>query len=515
MQIMYKFKLNLRKSSVVSLIFFNLLLISAFSEEAVLNFGGKLGWNNLVYSRNIEQRNGKFGFQSLGLTSASHNITETTDMYLSFDFKDTIEETGNYTVANSSIIHLGAEKAKIGEGAALFHYNSNNESLTLKPSKTSFFAGAKILKSFTIEFWLCPQTTESGSTILRWWTSLVEGRKTMYQNIAASIFNNKLEWSFLNIWQDKNNKGLDVRLSGKSNIIPEIWSHHLITYDETTGLLEYRMNGKSEAIVYMTETGRESNQVLYSALGTSSDVLIGLNYSGLIDELKVTNFFSQFGMPWEISSLFEKYPQDGGRIETNIIDTGGNKSQPRVLKALYDKPEQTDAEFFIRAADRPFNWNGTYPEWKSIRPNEDIKNISGRFFQIACNIYPDAEGLKSPLIHSFSLEYEKDNLPLPPSKLIARAGDSSVELFWSPSIDTDVKGYLIYFGNKKGEYFVEGSPIDVGNVISYKIENLKNGKIYFFAIAAYDEENGEHAGDTSKEVWARPLQSKKEGKNVE
>lgn len=101
----------------------------------------------------------------------------------------------------------------------------------------------------------------------------------MYQNIAASIFNNKLEWSFLNIWQDKNNKGLDVRLSGKSNIIPEIWSHHLITYDENTGLLEYRMNGKSEAIVYMTETGRESNQVLYSALGASSDVLIGLNYS--------------------------------------------------------------------------------------------------------------------------------------------------------------------------------------------------------------------------------------------
>lgn len=85
-------------------------------------------------------------------------------------------------------------------------------------------------------------------------------------------------------------------------------------------------------------------------------------------------------MPWEISSLFEKYPQDGGRIETNIIDTGGNKSQPRVLKALYDKPEQTDAEFFIRAADSPFNWNGTYPEWKSIRPNEEIKNNFGPFF---------------------------------------------------------------------------------------------------------------------------------------
>ena len=512
---MCKFKLNLRKSSLLSFVFFAILLNSAFSEDAVINFGGTFGWNNLIYSNNIEQRNGKFGLKSLGLSSAPQNITESTDMYLSFDFKETVEETGNYTVGEASLIHIEAQKAKYGEGAALCYDNPGKESLILKPSKGAFFSGAKIVKSFTIEFWLCPQTTESGSTILRWWTSLVDGNKTMYQNIAAGIFHNKLEWSFLNIWQDKNNKGLDIKLTGKSNIIPEIWSHHLITYDENTGLLEYRMNGKTEAITYMTDTGRESRQVLHSVLGTSSDVLIGLNYSGLIDELKVTNFFSKFGMPWEISSLFEKYPQDGGRIETNIIDTGGNKSRPLILKALYETPEQTDAEFFIRAADSPFNWNGAYPEWKSIKPNEEIKNISGRFFQIACNIYSDSEGLKSPIIHSFSLEYEKDNLPLPPAKIIARAGDSSVYLSWPPSIDTDVKGYLIYFGNKKGEYFGEGSPIDVGNVTNYKIENLKNGKIYFFAVAAYDEENGEHAGDTSKEAWARPLQSKKEGKNVE
>lgn len=512
---MCKFKLNLRKRSLLGLVFFNILLISVFSEEAVLNFGGKLGWNNLFYSNNVEQRNGKFGFQSIGLSSAPQGITETTDMYLSFDFKDTVEETGAYSVVSSSILHIEADKAKFGEGAALCDYNSGKESLILKPAKGAFFSGDKILKSFTIEFWLCPQTTESGSTILRWWTSLVDGRKTMYQNIAASIFNNKLEWSFLNIWQDKNNKGIDVRLSGKSNIIPEIWSHHLITYDENTGLLEYRMNGKSEAIVYMTDTGRENKHVLYSVLGYPSDVLIALNYSGLIDELKVTNFFTKFGMPWEISSLFEKYPQEGGRIETNIIDTGGDKSKPLFLKASYERPEQTDAEFFIRAADSPFNWNGTYPEWKSIRPNEAIKNISGRFFQIACNIYPDADGLKSPLIHSFSLEYEKDSEPLPPVKIIARAGDSSVELSWAPSIDTDVKGYLIYFGNRRGEYFDENSPIDVGNVTKYKIENLQNGKLYFFAIAAYDEDKGKHAGDTSKEVWARPLQSKKEGMNVE
>ncbi|QOW60998.1 LamG-like jellyroll fold domain-containing protein [Treponema pedis] len=507
---MYKFKLALKRKILFILGFFCFSSFSVFNEEAALEFGGKSGWNNLLSSSNIKIRKGKFGYDSVGLTSSVSKTSSKTDMYISFDFDEPVEETGSYSLTEHSVIRTDSDKAKFGEGAGLCSPHSKTGGVKLMPMPDSFFAGNTILKSFTIEFWLYPQAAESGSKILKWWASLMDKKKTMYQNIIASILNNKLEWEFFNIWQDKNNKGIDVRLLGKSNIIPETWSHHLITYNDETGLLEYRMNGRTEDIIYLTSTGREGSQVMYSMLGTPSDVVIALNYSGLIDELKVVKQFTEPAMSWEVASLFEKYPLEGGRIETNIIDSGGKKSVAKMLKASFDNPAQTDVEFFIRSADSPFNWTENYPEWKTVKFNEAVKDITGRFFQIACDIYPDSNGTKSPLIHSIVFQYEKDGEPLPPAKVFAKALDGAVELIWAPSVDFDTKGYLIYFGEKKGEYQYPGSPIDAGNVTKYKIENLKNGKNYFFAIAAYDEENGAHSGATSKEVYARPLQSKKE-----
>ncbi len=495
------------RSSMAFILFFAAGL-TAFSEKAVFNLGGKAGWNNLQSSKNTKIRNGKFGYGALGLISSPAKISETTDMYLSFDFPEPVEETGSYTLVSYATVRSSAKAAKFGEGAALYSTQSKEDGVRLKPNKNSFFAGESIVHSFTIEFWLKPQVIESGSIILKWWSSLSNKKTTMFQNIIAAVAGGKLEWSFLNIWQTGDNKELDVKLSGMSNLIPEIWSHHLITYNENTGLLEYRMNGKVEAVTYLTDTRTESPQVLYAMLGAESDVVIGTRYSGLIDEFKVTKFFSEQGMPWQISALFEKFAPEGGRIETNIIDADGKKSAAKMLRAVLDKPDQTDVEFFIRAADTPFNWNSTYPEWKSVRINEKIKNIEGRYFQLACAIYPDATGLKSPLVHSISLEYEKDNPPLPPAKVLAKPSNGSVMLSWSPSVNFDVKGYLVYYGEQRGEYFAAGSPIDAGNTLKFKIEGLQNGKLYFFAVAAYDEERGGHAGDLSQEVWARPLQSK-------
>ncbi len=503
---MYKFKLS--KARALAFLFFTSLVGSLFCESAILEFGGKSTWNDLISTKNIKEEAGRFGRFALRLSSAQINVTDKTDMYISFDFNEPLEETGSYTLINHSTLKVGAKRAKFGEGAGLCSLQAKKEGLRLSPVAGSFFSGNSILKSFTIEFWLKPQITENGSTILKWWSSLIKKRTTEYQNIIAGISNNKLEWSFLNIWQGLNGKGLSIDLKGRSTIIPEQWSHHLITYDENTGILEYRMNGHTEDIKYLTDTGRESSQVLPAALGAPSDVLIASNYSGLIDELKVKKTYTEPNMLWDNLSLFEKYPLNGGRIETNIIDTGGRKSIAEKIIADFIKPDQTDVEFFIRCANNPFNWTSDYPKWKTIVPNKKIEGVKGQFFQIACNIYPDADGEKTPILNSMSLLYEKDTLPLPPTKLIAKALDGAVKLSWSPSVNFDTKGYLVYYGEKKGEYFSEGSPIDVGNITECKIKNLKNGKIYFFAIASYDEENAEQIGTTSKEVWARPLKSK-------
>ncbi len=49
------------------------------------------------------------------------------------------------------------------------------------------------------------------------------------------------------------------------------------------------------------------------------------------------------------------------------------------------------------------------------------------------------------------------------------------------------------------------SPIDAGDTLSIRIGGLTNGKIYCFAVAAYNGLGPSEAGELSKEVYARPV----------
>ena len=100
-------------------------------------------------------------------------------------------------------------------------------------------------------------------------------------------------------------------------------------------------------------------------------------------------------------------------------------------------------------------------------------------------------------------------LLIPPFTVKAQAGNGSVTLSWSCSVDNTTGGYYIYYGTRPGEYLgrfaAEGnSPINVGNTTSYKITGLENGKIYYFAIASWSALDDRIVGPLSKEVYARP-----------
>ena len=478
----------------------------SFTDPAVFELGGKHGWGMLQYTENIQMCPGKYGNPGISLNSSAPKITQETDLYLNFDSPSIIEETSSYTVASSMMRFAGAEQAKLGAGAAVCSPHVKTAGLILKPRAGSFFAGEGSAGSFTIEFWIAPSVTESGSVILQWYSAYFEKERLTDQHIIAQIIQNKLQWDFFNIWQDKYNNGISIQLKGRTNLIPSQWSHHLITYDEEIGLLEYRMNGHTENIVYVTENGRESDAVLLSKLGHTADLSIGVHYSGMLDEMKITKRFIEQPTFVEQTALFDRYHLNGGRFESLIIDSGGSMSQAKKMTVSVDTPAQTDAVFFIRSGENRYAWTASEPAWKTVRSGQAITGIQGRFFQVAGNLYPDAEGQKTPVVHFINLEYEKDSEPLPPARLFAAPKDGSIELSWTPSIDFDVKGYMVYYGERRGEYFSKSSPLNVGKVLSYRIPNLDNGKIYFFAVAAYDDEEGTRVGTFSQEVWARPRQ---------
>ena len=179
------------------------------------------------------------------------------------------------------------------------------------------------------------------------------------------------------------------------------------------------------------------------------------------------------------------------------------------LKAETDIPPQTEIHFYIRGGDNYFNWTQDYPEWIPVKNGEKITGLTGLYFQVAADLFPDGTGSVTPSVSEIQLDYTVLPEPQPPYKVSAQKGDGSVTLSWSYSTDDTAGGYYIYYGTRPGEYLgryaAEGnSPIDVGNTTSYTITGLKNGTIYYFAVAAWSKVDSRIRGPLSKEVYARP-----------
>jgi hypothetical protein len=72
---------------------------------------------------------------------------------------------------------------------------------------------------------------------------------------------------------------------------------------------------------------------------------------------------------------------------------------------------------------------------------------------------------------------------------------SYLTLAWDPNTEPDLAGYRVYYGTTSGEYV---DSIDVGNITTYRLDDLLDGVTYFIALTAYDTSGNE--SDFSHEV---------------
>ena len=199
----------------------------------------------------------------------------------------------------------------------------------------------------------------------------------------------------------------------------------------------------------------------------------------------------------------------GGSFVTKpiMVSTGSVLNK---LEAEMNIPSQTAVCYYVRSGENFYGWNDEYPEWKPVESGEDLKGITGLYFQVAVELMPDGNGEQTPAITSISLDFTELPEPLPPFVVKAVAGNGSVTVSWNYSVDDTAGGYYLYYGTRPGEYLgrmaIEGeSPINVGNTSSYTVTGLENGKIYYFAVAAWSAYDMRVVGNLSKEVFARPL----------
>jgi hypothetical protein len=538
--------------------------------EKVLIVGAGSGWDKARLRTGIAEVNAVRPYPVLLLSSArpADREEDLLDLALSFDeenaalFKDS---TGNYQIKISPVLFTADRRMAIaGTGAARFSRTlisppavrmdlsdgvlsvieeagredplisgfGERGPLSLIPRQGALLAPGAVTGDFTIEFWLFPANMENGEQILSWTASKFNDKNDfVVQRIQAAALKNRLLWTFDDFFAPiDGRKQASVTLNGITPLVPRTWSHHLICFDSSTGLLEYIVNGKIESLSYATQTGSEGSEVYTPIIGEDSILILGGRFTGLMDEFRIHKRFQE-------TSVLEKYPIQSGRMETTPFNLGEDNSRVvridvsggrtsyggGMVKNFYSGSgpfrfeDDGELRFFIRTADNPYSW--TDDDWKPFNPGLDIpESFRGRFIQIAVEFFPSGDGETTPYLEELRITYIPDLPPLPPTQLTALARNGGVELHWKKSTDTDVSGYLIYFGTSRGDYFGESaelgaSPINAGKRTSFYIDGLENGALYYFAVAAYDRGNAEtsldslHPGEFSREVSARPLRT--------
>ncbi|MDR0643927.1 MAG: hypothetical protein LBG05_03285 [Treponema sp.] len=453
--------------------------------------------------------------------SVNHNA----DMFIGFDEakpSNFYDKQGRYTVETPDRVgQVGALSARMGRGAARFF---GNKGVVVKPvSVSAQLSPGRHWGDFSIEFWIQPFNMGNGEEIVQWSAVTRSADGYVRQSVRCISVKNHFQWTFSGFFIAPPGAiaQREITLVGTSSIVPKIWSHHIIRFDSQTGLLEYLVNGQPEAVTYTTSTAREGGEVYTPLIGENGVLTIGDGFIGLMDEFCIHSDFAGVSIV--------KYPDKGGRVETRSIDLG----EPNSLVVRVDAStgrmftrnniphsefagrgirrfsDDAELQFFIRSSESPYVWN---TDWRVFAPGKDLDNTRGRYVQIAVQFYPSGDGETSPYLDEIGIVYKPDEPPLPPTLVTAIAKDGAVVLAWKNSPDIDTMGYFVYYGEHTGEYFGEdalqgASPIDVGNKTGARIDGLKNGTLYHFAVSAYDGLNPPHLGMFSREVSARPLRS--------
>ena len=445
------------------------------------------------------------------LAQAAYAADSSADLLLHLDGGG--DSAGHWDIKAGPAFAIDRGRALLGVGSGSF--TGASSALTITPRPGSLFGALSRFRDFSLEFWLYPANAENGEVILLWQSARTLPGGVLPQQVSCVVAGGRLQWSFLNFFAPAGTRAPDaasarVELRGRSPLVPRAWSHHLLRFDGDTGLVEYLVGGVPEATAYATSTGREGGEVREPAIGAASPARLFPEYAGLADEVRLSSRFVE-------KPCLRPYGRDAGLVVSPIADLGYGNSRLVAVDCQARTPGGTGIELSYRMADDWTAWRSGAAGWTPFRAGEALPDTArGRYVQIRAELFPDGTGKLTPSLSALTLRFEPDPPPPPPARVIATAGNGAVELRWSKVPEADVGGYLVYYGDEPGEYMGAGaaegpSPVDAGNATTITLTGIPNGRLLYFAVAAYDAAAGaasggaaSRAGEFSAEVSARP-----------
>jgi hypothetical protein len=462
--------------------------------------GREDGWRDVEVAENLTLLSGRWGTLDYVLQDAEYEPTASTDLLIHFNALPSADLTGYYETFRGDLL-LSEKVAVLGRASGGF--SSGKAGLTLQPLPGALFRQGTWLQDFSIEFWLNPALLQDGEQIFCWKGARWNAQSVLPQEVLCVVQDRRVEWIFDNFFTTPAAGRSEFSFRGITALVPRDWHHHLLRYDSRIGLLEYLVDGVPEAILYTTDSGRETGTILLPFAGDAGPgtITIGGDFTGLIDELRISRTW--VGMP-----SLTRYNGRTGSFQTRTFDLGYTGTRLKRIDAVIRTPGDSAVYLFYRMTDRAdADLSGV--SWTQVEPGQPLSDSRGRFLQVMAELFPDGTLRHSPEVSELRFLYEQDLPPAPPTGLHGIPGNGRVRLNWSTVNEEDVAGYLVYYGNAPGIYRGSGSdqgssPIDVGNVSELEVTGLSNGRLYYFAVVAYDATDPPHRSLFSKEISARP-----------
>lgn len=480
------------------LIFF-LSLAPLSGLENRIAMGVEDNWSALSAVEGVRFVEGKRGYTDIVLQDGEYEYNVDTDLLLHFN--DTSVEGAYVQTRNGP--EITEKLSRLGSGSAVFY--GHQEGVTFRPEPGAMFSPGTSWGDFTIEFWLYPATLDEGSMIVSWDGSRFSGETIIPQKARCGIVDGVLVWRFENLFVPPDYGESTVELEGRRPLVPEQWEHHLLRYDSTTNMLEYLVNGVPEAITHATSTGGETGipYIPFTGEDIENVLSVGDAYNGLLDEMRFSRIFVQ-------SPQIETFTQEVGSVVTRVFDLGYSNSHLTRIHVEEQTPGETGIRFFYRLGETIVSVSRIAVDWNLFDPGMRFDaGTRGRYLQLRAELYPDGTGEASPRLSTIDIYYEPDLPPHPPGWIEVTPANKALRVRWQAATDSDVAGYLVYYGDRPGRYFGTGSttgqsPVDAGNSTEIVLEGLENGRLYYIAVVSYDSSDPPHRSYFSEEAAARP-----------
>jgi len=470
--------------------------VGALEQQIVL--GREDAWRDFPRVENLVRRPGLWNSLDLFLREDEYAASGDADLLLHFNEEPFREATGHYQVERGKAL-LAPEVRRLGAASAGF--TGDRQGVQLRPLAGALFERRTSWGDFTVEFWLRPSLLNDGEEILAWVGSRWLAGRPAAQEVRCWVRSRRLEWEFRNFFGSEEAQGGLVALQGITPLLPRAWRHHLLRFDSSSGQLEYLVDGVPEAVTQVRAAPGGPALVPYTGEADTAPVILGRGLTGFLDEVRVSRSLVE-------APVLARFADRAGVAESSPLDLGSSGTRLKRIEAVFRAESDSGIFFYYRIADRLVA-EDVEGSWIQLRAGQELKEARGRFVQLRLELFPDGARGVSPQLSELRVVYEPDLPPSPPGGVNAVAGNGRVRLLWNVVREEDVRGYLVYYGSSPGSYRGRDadrgpSPLDVGPAAEITLNGLENGRLYYFAVVAYDASDPPHRSLFSREVSARP-----------